>query len=760
MSTNAYFEKIVCVVLAICMVIASFMYFPEAFGISKAVNWNYYPNHIFDDSYVHSIDVIVDPTSWQTLLDTASDKEYINCNLLIDNQLFTNIGIRAKGNSSLTMVNSSDSDRYSFKIEFDQYDNSTSYYGLDKLTLNNIIQDSTYMKDYLVYTLMGEFGVPSPLVSYTELTVNGEPFGLYLAVEAIEEGFLQRNYGNNYGYAYKPETSGGAGGGGGGMPDIGQIPGMEDIDPTMLMQMMQNIPQDEIFQAIADVTGKPLSEIGFDTIQTLMTDSETISQVLSLLIGENTQGQTGQMGGMGQGQMPDMTQGQMPEMTQGQGQPMGGMGEMPDMTQGQQMGQMPEMAQGQTQPTDIPADDRLVTGDRPLEPNVDGTQQMPQMGETQMQGGAMPQDGEQTTGRGQGGQMGGMGGMGSSISSALEYIDDNVDSYAYIFDNSVSNISNNDKNRLISSLEQLSNGENLAKVLDIEQVIRYFVVHNFVLNYDSYTGAIMHNYYIYEKNGQISMLPWDYNLSFVDFMNGGYDTQELINFPIDTPVSTGTMEARPMLNWIFENEEYTELYHEIFNEFIETYFESGWAEEFILTTAELIDPYVESDPSKFITYETFEKGVPALIEVVTLRAQSIRGQLNGEIPTTADGQKADPTNLIQTNDLQITDTGSTQMGGTTGGGGDRGNRTETGQTTGQEMGQATGQQAGQGQTQGQQAQGQQNQGGNRGQMGQMGQMGGQSATQATPTDYTTLYASIIMLAIMLIGLKFYHKRKI
>ncbi|MFI3227383.1 MAG: CotH kinase family protein, partial [Clostridia bacterium] len=62
------------------------------------------------------------------------------------------------------------------------------------------------------YTLMNEFGVASPLTNYASVSVNGETFGLYLAVEAIEDAFLQRNYGTDYGTLYKPETTSNAGG--------------------------------------------------------------------------------------------------------------------------------------------------------------------------------------------------------------------------------------------------------------------------------------------------------------------------------------------------------------------------------------------------------------------------------------------------------------------------------------------------------------------------------------------------------------------
>ena len=74
------------------------------------------------------------------------------------------------------------------------------------------------MKDYLTYRLMHEFGVDSPLCSYVYITVNGQDWGLYLAVEGVEESFLTRNYGNEYGELYKPDSmsfGGGRGNGGG-----------------------------------------------------------------------------------------------------------------------------------------------------------------------------------------------------------------------------------------------------------------------------------------------------------------------------------------------------------------------------------------------------------------------------------------------------------------------------------------------------------------------------------------------------------------
>ena len=87
---------------------------------------------------------------------------------------------------------------------------------------------------------------------------------------------------------------------------------------------------------------------------------------------------------------------------------------------------------------------------------------------------------------------------------------------------------------------------NPEKAVDIEEVIRYFVVHNFVCNGDSYTGTIVHNYYLYEEEGKLSMIPWDYNLAFGTFQAS--DATQTINAPIDSPVSAGDNSDRPIQN--------------------------------------------------------------------------------------------------------------------------------------------------------------------------------------------------------------------
>ena len=152
-----------------------------------------YETGLFDTAVVHTLDITID--DWEGFLAECENEEYVMCDVTIDGETVQSVGIRAKGNTSLSMVQSYGNDRYSFKLEFDHYQDGGNYQGLDKLSLNNIIQDNTYMKDYLTYQMMNAFGVDTPLCSYIYLTVNGEDWGLYLAVEGVEESFLARNYG-------------------------------------------------------------------------------------------------------------------------------------------------------------------------------------------------------------------------------------------------------------------------------------------------------------------------------------------------------------------------------------------------------------------------------------------------------------------------------------------------------------------------------------------------------------------------------------
>lgn len=597
MSTHKHIDRICCAALVFVLLITVLFVNAEQFGVESVHAEAGYETRLFDTSSVHTIDIVMD--EWEDFLETCENEEYSACSVVIDGEAYKNVGIRAKGNTSLSSVAAYGNNRYSFKIEFDQYDSTKSYYGLDKISLNNIIQDNTYMKDYLCYQMMGAFGVPSSLCSYVYITVNGEDWGLYLAVEGVEESFLQRNYGSDYGELYKPDSTdmgGGRGNGAGFDPKE-----MDDLFKDNESSVSES--EDTSSQATSDSASTPENDIPSNSIP----DGDTPPDGAA---------------GFGGGTPPDGTtdfDGQTP----------------PD---------------GMTSPARNPFAEEDATTDNSTASQREST-------DTDAVQPTHPQDGK-----------GGGMSMGSDDVSLI-YTDDDYDSYSNIFDNAKTDITDSDKDRLIDSLRQLNANENIENVVDVEEVIRYFVVHNFVCNFDSYTGSIIHNYYLYEEDGQLSMIPWDYNLAFGGFQSMS-DATSLVNYPIDTPVSGGTVDSRPMLAWIFADKEYTELYHQYFAEFLVSYFDSGYFETMMNTVSEMIAPYVEQDPTKFCTYDEFEAGISTLKEFCLLRAESISGQLDGSIPSTSEGQNQDNTSLVDASDLSISAMGS--MGNTMGGGQDGG----------------------------------------------------------------------------------------
>ena len=561
MAAHKYIDRICALAAALSLLLTLLFLNGEALGIQPAAQALGYEAKLFDTSRVHTIDIVMD--DWEGFLDGCEDEEYVPCAVVIDNEAYKNVGIRAKGNTSLSTVSRLGSDRYSFKLEFDHYEAGKSFYGLDKLCLNNLIQDNTMMKDYLTYQLMGQFGVAAPLCSYVWITVNGEDWGLYLAVEGVEDAFLRRNYGQDTGALYKPDSMDFGGGRGNGR-DFD----MEDFDPERFQPNKQGEPSSR---------PKPAGSPGGNDPGSLEPPNGIDAQT-SVTPAEGLDPPSNPGGGVQDGSHPSGT---------------------------------------------FPG-------------NWNGAP-----------------DGFQPSGSFPGGLGGGMG----SDDVKLKYIDDDPDSYPNLFDSAKTSVTDGDKARLIQSLKALSEGRNVSEVVDIDQVLRYFVVHNYVVNGDSYTGSMVHNYYLYEQDGRLSLIPWDYNLAFGTFQ--GNDASGAVNDPIDSPLSVTGDGDRPMADWIFSSEEYTALYHQYFAEFIA----SVDPATLIKQTQALIALYVERDPTRFCTTEEFQAGAAALKAFCALRAESVSGQLAGSIPSTTAGQDADGGALVDASDLNLSDMGAMEQGG-------------------------------------------------------------------------------------------------
>lgn len=506
-----------------------------------------YETALFDTSEVLSVNIIMDPADWEAMLSSAAEEEYYPCDVELGGQTFRRVGIRPKGNTSLSAIaNDPDTDRYSFKLEFDHYVDGQTCFGLDKLILNNNYADATNMKEALVYDMYRYLGTDASLYNYAAVSVNGSYWGVYLALEAVEDSFLLRNYGAESGQLYKPDS----------------------------MDMNMGTAPDRDFGDM-DFGDTNFARRDFDD--------------------RDFDGRNFRDGDLAAGERPA--------------------GETP-----------------------TPPDGAFVpSGETPAPP--DGT--------STPAGGGAPG-----------------GSFGSTDGADLNYTDDDLDSYRAIWDGEVTDSGKKDHQRVVAALRHAAEGTELEDAMDIDNLLRYMAVHVFSVNEDSLSGIMAHNYYLYESGGRLNLLPWDYNLAFGG-MGGGKDGSSVVNSAIDDAFTiTGFFDA------LLADETYSRQYHDYLRQLVEGYVNGGGFASFYQRTRSQLDDLVASDPTAFYTYEEYVAAAETLYQVVTLRGQSVLGQVTGTIPSTETAQRAGDS-LVDASGLDISVMGTMDTGGTMGGGGGR-----------------------------------------------------------------------------------------
>ena len=195
-----------------------------------------------------------------------------------------------------------------------------------------------------------------------------------------------------------------------------------------------------------------------------------------------------------------------------------------------------------------------------------------------------------------------------------------------------------------------SEGQNLARSSSIQRLTsrrnasRDKVGHlgqTALVSLDSYFGRGV-NFYLYEINGKFVVIPWDLNESFGTY-KCNLAKNDIVHFLIDEP-TCGPVAERPLVDRLLSQPEYRETYHGYLKDLIEGPFSVANMNTRIDEIATMIRPFVVRDELKFYTTEEFEQNIEddfgryfGLKSFVSKRGESIRKQLEGQIPSTNDG---------------------------------------------------------------------------------------------------------------------------
>ena len=127
-----------------------------------------------------------------------SNYAYLPARVFINDEDLGEVGLRKKG-----LIGSSSTQRPSLKIKFNHIKKGRKYHGLERLTLNNNIQDPSLVKQYLSYKLFRKAGLPAPRCNFARVYVNGQYLGVYTNVESIRKQFLKRAFNDSDGDLYE-----------------------------------------------------------------------------------------------------------------------------------------------------------------------------------------------------------------------------------------------------------------------------------------------------------------------------------------------------------------------------------------------------------------------------------------------------------------------------------------------------------------------------------------------------------------------------
>ena len=117
--------------------------------------------------------------------------DYVSANVTVDGVRLENVGLKLKGGrGSFRDL----SQKAAFKIDLNRYVPGRHLGGLEKLTFNNMIQDTTQMRERLGSLAFGLLGLPAGRVGYVEISLNGTNYGLYANVETLDEVLLRRHF--------------------------------------------------------------------------------------------------------------------------------------------------------------------------------------------------------------------------------------------------------------------------------------------------------------------------------------------------------------------------------------------------------------------------------------------------------------------------------------------------------------------------------------------------------------------------------------
>ena len=154
---------------------------------------------------VATVRIVMEEKDWKFCREHAFEEQYVPADFWFEDEKIPYVGVRTKGNSSLGQAVAWGSPRLPLAVDFNIFNRSRSFYGMNKVFLNNGWSDPTLIREVIAYGIFREMGLATPRASLVDLWVNDNHLGVYTMVEMVDGSFLDKHFVNPTGNLYKPE---------------------------------------------------------------------------------------------------------------------------------------------------------------------------------------------------------------------------------------------------------------------------------------------------------------------------------------------------------------------------------------------------------------------------------------------------------------------------------------------------------------------------------------------------------------------------
>lgn len=127
-------------------------------------------------------------------------RAYVKCRVLENDKTeYKDVGVKCKGAAgSFRSID----DRPALTLNFDKYIKKQRFHAMDKIHLNNSVQDPTYLHEILCSDINLAAGVVATRATHARVWINNRDLGFYGFKEGFDKAFLKRHFADNDGNLY------------------------------------------------------------------------------------------------------------------------------------------------------------------------------------------------------------------------------------------------------------------------------------------------------------------------------------------------------------------------------------------------------------------------------------------------------------------------------------------------------------------------------------------------------------------------------